>query len=443
MAHAAAQTATYTTLYSFRGGPDGFAPNGVTLAENGDLYGTTYTGGSNTCGPSTHFTCGTVFRLTPDNGGTWTKTVIFSFNGADGALPSLNWEGVPGPRPVLATNGALYGTTENGGQYDSSGALGGTVFELTPPSATGGAWTETVLYSFQNSLQAPHAPYGGLLLMPTGALAGTTFTNSFHHGSVEGGTVFELVPPTDSGGIWSENSLIDFETAGLGMWPAAGLVAFSGSLYGTLAETNGGGGCGSVYELSPPAVAGEAWEGGDIYNFGGPPSDGCEPIAPITIGPGGVLYGTTFDGGTASGCILKPHTGCGAVFQLTPPSTPGGAWGETVIHVFTGANGDGAYPASALVLGKNGVLYGTTPFGGDATSPCNFFGAIGCGIVYQLTPPATPGGAWTESILHSFTGQNGDGSIPGPLTLSSDGVLYGPAQHGGTENAGAIFAVRP
>jgi hypothetical protein len=219
-----------------------------------------------------------------------------------------------------------------------------------------------------------------------------------------------------------------------------------GSLYGTVSETDGVGGCGSVYELAPPTTKG-AWSGSDIYNFGGPPNDGCESITSLTVGAGGVLYGTTFDGGSAAQCTVDPFliSGCGTVFKLSPPAAVGEAWTETVIYSFTGTNGDGAYPMAGVVDGKNGVLYGTTSYGGSATagSPCTFYGAAGCGTVFELKPPSTPGEPWTEVILHSFSGQNGDGAWPGPLALSSSGVLYGPTRAGGTSGAGTIFAIKP
>jgi hypothetical protein len=221
--------------------------------------------------------------------------------------------------------------------------------------------------------------------------------------------------------------------------PSAGVISAGGSLYGTTQFT--GLGCGAVYELSPPAMAGGAWTGTAIYNFDN--GGGCQSLAPVTVAPGGVLYGTTYNGGSGTGC---PGIGeCGTVFQLTPPAAAGGAWTETVIYSFTGLNGDGASPAAGVVLGKNGVLYGTTTYGGSATSGCHDpnTGANGCGTVFELTPPAMPGGAWTETILHSFTGQNGEGSIPGPLTLGPTGVLYGSTLTGGTAGKGTIFAVEP
>src|SRR5579862_9230119 len=141
---AQAQGPVFTTLYEFKGGADGSMggnatnggrANGVTLGKNGRLYGTTYAGGSNTCGINQ---CGTVYELTPASGTPWTKTILYSFHGSDGAQPDANL--------ILGSNGAFYSTTLGGGTVGQ----GGTVFELAPPATPGGTWTETVLYSFSN-----------------------------------------------------------------------------------------------------------------------------------------------------------------------------------------------------------------------------------------------------------------------------------------------------
>jgi hypothetical protein len=259
--------------------------------------------------------------------------------------------------------------------------------------------------------------------------------------------VFRLRPPTEPGGTWTSNTLVNFANAGLGMLPGAGLVSSGGALYGTTSEDYPGNGCGMVYEVSPPSTEGGTWTSTAVYSFMGGPNDGCFPVSPLTVDAGGILYGTTFTGAGTAPCSYSSnfYPGCGTVFQLTPPATVGAAWTETVIYRFTGTNGDGAFPVAGVVLGKNGVLFGTTTFGGAATSgsPCMSQGATGCGTVFKLTPPSVPGGAWTETILHSFTGQNGEGSIPGPLTLGPTGVLYGPTWAGGTSGNGTIFAVVP
>ena len=183
--------------------------------------------------------------------------------------------------------------------------------------------------------------------------------------------MFALEPPASSGGGWTEYTLFNlWSNQALGTNPNAGVIWVGGSLYGTTYYNGEEGGCGSVYELSPPATPGSAWTGTAIHTFGG--GDGCASMAPVTVAPGGVLYGTTYTGGSGTVCEAGLAGGCGTVFQLTPPTSAGGAWTETVIYSFTGINGDGAYPLTGVVLGKNRVLYGTTPYGGSGTagSPC-------------------------------------------------------------------------
>jgi hypothetical protein len=123
---------------------------------------------------------------------------------------------------------------------------------------------------------------------------------------------------------------------------------------------------------------------------------------------GGVLYGTTNLGGSVL-CNAGGAFGCGTVFSLTPPASPSGAWTEAVLHNFAGGSTDGATPYRRVAIGEGGVLYGTTYTGGSG--PCIDPGSsiFGCGTVYSLSPPAAPGSAWTESVLHNFAGSHGDG----------------------------------
>lgn len=116
------------------------------------------------------------------------------------------------------------------------------------------------------------------------------------------------------------------------------------------------------------------------------------------------------------------------VYQLRPPETAGGVWSYSVLHKFTSHIGDGAEPASGLVAGKKGELYGVTVKGGP----------WGNGTVFKLTPEA---GSWTETVLYGFTGQNGDGASPECLGhLLFDGkALYGSTGFGGASHAGTIF----
>jgi uncharacterized repeat protein (TIGR03803 family) len=102
---------------------------------------------------------------------------------------------------------------------------------------------------------------------------------------------------------------------------------------------------------------------------------------------------------------------------------------------------DGAVPAGGVVIGNGGVLYGTTQYGGTA----------GYGTIFSLTPPATDGGMWTETILHDFS--FADGTNPsGSLSTGSGGVLYGTAQYDGNAactsqgvalGCGTVFSLTP
>jgi uncharacterized repeat protein (TIGR03803 family) len=134
----------------------------------------------------------------------------------------------------------------------------------------------------------------------------------------------------------------------------------------------------------------------------------------------GALYGTTISGGTA---------GKGAVYQLTPPAAGSHEWTEAILHSFTGAP-DGDTVNAGLIVDQHGALYGVTAWGGSGSS-CSVVGGAGCGVVYQLTPPASPGAAWTETVLYSFAGGTDGWSPSGTLVLDGSGALYGTTAGGG------------
>lgn len=163
---------TYTILHDFKGTPDGFeAFAGLIMEKDGNLYGTTSAGGVGQQG--------TVFRLTPNSDGTWSESVIYSFQGAgDGAGP---WA-----VPTMDAAGSLYGTTLSGGGPNNYG----TVYKLTPSS--NGEWSETVLHAFQGG------PYDGRLpfFVPVAIdsarnLYGTTAAGGLYN---DGGVVWEITP---------------------------------------------------------------------------------------------------------------------------------------------------------------------------------------------------------------------------------------------------------
>jgi uncharacterized repeat protein (TIGR03803 family) len=416
-----AQTFTYSTLYSFPGGSAGAGPYaGITLGDHGALYGTTEVGGT--------WGTGVVFMLEPTRSG-WNETVLHTFTsykegsgGTDGSYPVGDL--------VFDGPNVLYGTTWGGGQ----GA--GTIFEMT--RSADDEWSQQVIYGFDAERHSGnHSPRSTVYVAPTGTLYATAFS----------GSVVAVDSPKSSGDAWTGSVIYT-----PGGQPLAGVILHNGALYGT--TYSGGnincdaGGCGgSAYQLSPPTAPGGPWIGVTIYNFGAIPTNGAGPEAPLAVAPKGAFYGTTFYGGTSVLCNDYDGflvSGCGTVFQLTAPSEPGGTWTQEVVHNFQGTNGDGAYPTGPLLVDANGVLYGTTQYGGDPTSPCSYYGAAGCGIVFSLTPPAEAGGTWTETILHSFTGENGDGAIPtAGLTIDANGNLYGTTFDGGSSDSGSVFVLKP
>jgi uncharacterized repeat protein (TIGR03803 family) len=120
-------------------------------------------------------------------------------------------------------------------------------------------------------------------------------------------------------------------------------------------------GCGTVYSLTPPASSSGAWSETVLHRF--QRSDGFSPEAGVTIGPGGVLYGTTYEGGTG------PFGNNGTVYAVRPPSSAGGAWTEVTIYDFTCC---GPYLPTGGVVLAGGTLYGTTSMGGTSNGGTAF-----------------------------------------------------------------------
>jgi uncharacterized repeat protein (TIGR03803 family) len=365
---------TEAVLWSFGNGTDGHNPYiGLTMDARGNLYGTTEFGGlyAEPNGGAT------VFELTPPStaGGNWTESILWNFgNGADG------FQIVAGL--IIDAGGNLYGTTQCGGANGDDPFCTGTVFELTPPSALGGNWTESILWSFDGTDGL--YPSAGLIMDAGGNLYGTTACGGTYGdcGNSDGGTVFELMPPSISGGKWTESVLWNFGNGIDGHSPYAGLIMdTAGNLYGTTGGGfNGPGGGtyngGTAFELTPPSISGGNWTESILRSFGNG-SDGQTPNASLIIDSGGNLYGTTKDGGPWFG---------GTAFELTPPSTAGGSWNESILWGF-GNGTDGLNPDNAsLTFDNSGNLYGTT--GGGGTGGAAFRG----GTAFEISPggPETP-----------------------------------------------------
>src|SRR5579872_6295890 len=183
--------------------------------------------------------------------------------------------------------------------------------------------------------------------------------------------------------------------------------------------------CVAILVLASMASA--EWKEKVLYSFQGG-TDGATPAGGVVFDQRGNLYGATLDGGSSS--CPSPQQ-CGTVYQLAPPAQKGGAWAETVLYVFKGHDqNDGASPEGGLIIDNAGNLYGTTGYGGSG--PCILLGtAVGCGTVFELSPPAKQGDPWKETVLYSFQG-NKDGYVPfGDLVFDRFGNLYGGTLYGG------------
>lgn len=408
-------------LHMFNG-TDGANPTANLIADAaGNLYGTTEYGGKNGF-------YGTVFRLSPPAapGGHWTNTTLYVFtNTGDGARPTSSL--------LLDSTGNLYGTTS-----DSNAGGYGEVFRLSPPASGNSAWTETVLYSFKGSASDGAYPNGGLVSDASGNLFGATSSS-----------VFELSPPATTGGAWTLTLLHAFHCCTPDGWNSqAGLVRDRhGNLYGT---TEWGGfydtdycgyiGCGTVFELRPPAQSGSAWIEHVLYRFKsniGGYSDGFIPLSNLILDEQGNLYGNTYSGGSLGG---------GTVFELSPP-TVDGEWAETILHEFSYSPNDGAVPTGNLIFDSAGNLYGTTEFGGN---PCIFnAGAYGCGTIFKLVPAQN--GVWNETVLTFFPKAGSQSRNPqAGLLMDPLGILYGTTTYGGQDakcgeyapGCGTVFALQ-
>jgi len=313
------------------------------------------------------------------------------YNFADGVGPSSG---------LALAKGVLYGTTASSTPQSECGQ----VFQLNPPTAAGGPWTQTVLYSFPGLPGVADANGCDPIYAPVMGADGALYGITYYGGEYGYGVFYQLTPPVSPGSAWTESALYSFAIS-----PPAPLVRGpNGSFYEPILP--GSFGEGAILWIQPPACPGAQWTFTTLCSF---PSGSTQGAAySIVPAPGGLFYGTVE---TTSG-----NTG-GEVIEISPPATPGGTCGETVLYAF----GDSyVNTPNSLIRAGNGTLYGTTVVGS----------------AFQLTPPASTGGAWTYTQLRTF----GYYQPRAPLLLHH-GNLYGTLDEyiGGQTPSGIIFELKP
>ena len=312
-----------TTLVIFKG-TNGVNPlDGLTLAPDGNFYGTTVYGGTNFANTNINAGLGggTVFRLTTN--GLLTTLATFAVTNGQNPHAGLTW----GP------GGLFYGTTASGGPFGD-----GTIFSVT----TSG--TLTMLTNFNNA--NGNAPTAGLTLGPDGNLYGVTQSGGAHGA----GTVFRVTPSGSLTNVYHFGS-----NPADGASPQTTMtLGPDGNLYGATAFT-------SIVPFDPNGTIYKVTTNGtlttlinfDFYNGG-------NPVGSLTLGPDSNFYGTTYLGDNGN------NSNMGIVYSLTTNRV------FTVLAEFDGSNG--AYPVSGLTLGPDNNLYGGTTGNG----------AHGNGTIYKL-----------------------------------------------------------
>ncbi len=399
-------------LYSFAGPfADGAYPGPLTLDSSGNLYGTTSQGGNSLCYDQysqQYYGCGIAYELSPNSDGTWSETILYNFQeGADGGDPTSTL--------VLDKSGNLYGTANYGGylgngcEFLDGGGGCGVLFRL---SKANGVWTETVLYTFLGTTSDGSAPPAGVVFDAQDNLYGLGYPG-----------LIEFSPTSQ--GTWTPKLLytLNLYAFGLPSFDSAGNV-YGTSFNGGISSSSCNGGCGTIFELSPNGVGG--WTATTLYAFTGG-NDGAEPMGMLRTASGN-LFATNQAGGIPK-CLNS--YGCGAIFELAPNSS--GTWSGSVVYDFPLSSLDGGTPYSNLVADAAGNLYGTTTRGGSS----NF------GTVFKMSVNAK--GMWQSTVLYSFTNANGDGAIPQAGLISDvTGNLYGTTTYGGNKcSCGVVFRLSP
>jgi uncharacterized repeat protein (TIGR03803 family) len=315
--------------------PNGLFPvAGLLQGPDGNFYGVASGGGSSGtdfCQPiSGIFGCGTIFKLTPSGH----FTLLYSFCGGYGCGSYPPDGADPRGRLAIGPDGNLYGTTQQGGEYNG-GYNSGTIFRI---SLSGGGYQIMHTFSGGSGTGDGNGPTAGLTLASDGNFYGTT-----QFGGTSGnGTIFKM---NLAGAVTILHSFGPDDPNGAE--PLGALIEGSdGNLYGTC-YTGGTNSSGTVFRIS------KAGSFQKIFDFSQAAGGFGYPMAGVIQASDGNLYGTTGQGGSS---------GEGTIFQLTL----GGVY--TLEASFSSNGASGYYPDGGLVQGSDGNLYVTTPSGGGSNS---------------------------------------------------------------------------
>jgi hypothetical protein len=350
----------------------------------------------------------------------------------------------PFGEPQLVRNpaGQLFGTAQNG---STSTTGNGLVFSLTAAASGSGAWNKNTLYYFGGGSSGGGdgaLPDDGLVLGKNRALFGMTNRGGASSGC---GTVFELTPPSLAGQkLWNEAVLYRFSpndnfSDGCGPFFTRPLLAANGSIYGTTEGGGGSGFIGTLFRLDPPPAGAALWTETILHRFGPSGSDGTEPTGTLVQDSAGNVYGTAQTGGT--------H-GQGTVWEYIPPANAPPYGGYQTLYNFTGGS-DGGGPLGGLAGPLNSGItadiefYGTAALGG-AGCPVIVSG-VTCGTVFSLSRLLVVGSSFSFAVLHNFTGGT-DGQWPtAGLMVDNGGRLWGTTSYGGSSNCtdgcGTLFSL--
>jgi uncharacterized repeat protein (TIGR03803 family) len=347
-----------TKLYTFDFTDGEYPEDTLIQATNGNFYGTTSEGGPNYCGTP----CGTIFSITPSG----SLTMLHSFDSTDGYYP---WGGL-----VQAINGDFYGTTVYGGANSSCADGCGTVFKMTPQGVL------TTLHSFCSETNCADGeyPYAGLAQATDGNFYGTTYA-----GANGGGTLFKI---SQSGTLTTLYSFCSQADCADGETPYDGLVqGTDGNFYGTTSQgaVNNG---GTVFKVTPGGTL------TTLYSFCSQANcaDGSRPIGGLIQATSGLLYGTTFSGGTESdGTVFSLSVGLRPFVKTSPTSGRIGAAVTILGNDLTGATSvmfNGA--AASFTVASGSSIKATVPAGAttgfvSVTKPS---GTLKSNTKFRVTP---------------------------------------------------------